>query len=51
MEYTSPNFPLVPEEDVQSSEKESMEDLLNRVTKLALETIRQLSKEEEDDLP
>ena len=50
MEYTSPNFPVVPEEDVQPSGKEPMEDLLNRVTKLALESMSQLSKEE-DDLP
>lgn len=37
-------------EDVEPSEQESMEELLNRVTKLALESMSQLS-EKGDDLP
>ena len=49
MEYTSPNVPMESEEKVKSSKKESMEELLNRVTKLALESMNQLSKD--DDLP
>ena len=46
MKNTSPNFPVEPEKETQPSENDSMEDLLNRVTKLALDSLSELSKKE-----
>ena len=51
MKNTSPNFPVEPEKGTHSSENESMEDLLNRVTKLAMDSLSELSKKETNWLP
>ncbi|WP_261858509.1 hypothetical protein [Photobacterium sanguinicancri] len=48
MESTSPKHPMEREDNTVSSGKESMEDLLERVTKLALDSMHQLSYENND---
>ncbi|GAB3529685.1 hypothetical protein [Photobacterium alginatilyticum] len=43
MEYSHKQVPMEPKEDDNNTEKRPMDEVLDRVTKLALETIEQLS--------
>ncbi|WP_375748448.1 hypothetical protein [Vibrio sp. HN007] len=49
MDRVSPDSPMLPDQNTESTEKEKREQALDRVTKLALETVDELSHKPKQD--